>query len=121
MVTPKTLATLLLLAAALLPAGCASRVPRLDYDALDAQPAAEVIELWESQREVLVRVIQGKKFTIREFEAALRFFEKATGLPAHQASTRYGRMPGEQLTEDLQTWDDWFRADGVALRVEDLR
>lgn len=110
-----------LLALALLSAGCASRMPQLDYDSLEGQPAPEVIETWESHREVLVRVIKDKKFTIREFEAALRFFEKTTGLQANQESTRYGRLPGKQLTGDLQAWDDWFRANGVGLRVEDLR
>jgi len=121
LVTPKTLGTLLLIATVLLSVGCASRVPVLDYDLLDEQPAPEVIELWESHREVLVRALKEKKFTIREFEVALRFFEQTTGLAANQESTRYGRMPGKQLTEDLQAWDDWFRADGATLRVEDLR
>ncbi len=119
MLTPKIF-PVLLATAALLCGGCASRLPRLDYDSLDRQPGPEVIEIWESHREVLVRVIKEKKFTIREFEAALRFFEKTTGLAANQESTRYGRMPGNQLTADLQSWDDWFRANGVGLRAENL-
>lgn len=120
MLTPRRFPALLLVAT-LLVVGCASRLPVLDYDSLDGQPAPEVIEVWNSHREVLVRVIKEKKFTIREFEAALRFFETTTGLAANQESTRYGRLPGKQLTEDLQAWDDWFRANGVGLRVEDLR
>ena len=120
MVIPRTV-PVLLLAAALLLGGCATKVPQLDYDALDERPSPEVIEIWESQREVLVRAIKEKKFTIQEFEAALRFFEKTTGLPGHQPSTRYGRLPGDDLTRDLESWDDWFRANGVTLRVEDLQ
>jgi len=111
----------LLLAALFLSAHCASRVPVLDHESLARRPAPEVIEAWEFHRQVLVRAIEGKKFTIRDFQAALRFFEAITGLPAHQESTRYGRLPGDRLTEDLESWDDWFRAEGASLRIEDLR
>lgn len=106
---------------AFLTSACATRVPVLDYDALAEPPSPEVIEIWESHREVLVRAIREKPFTIQEFEAALRFFEETTGLPGHQPATRYGRLPDERLTDDLLAWDDWFRSKGAELDPVDLQ
>lgn len=119
MVTPRAILRSLLVAMLLL-SGCASRLPVLDYTTLDDRVSPKVIEIWESHREVLVRAIKEQKFTIQEFESALRFFETTTGLPGHPQPTRYGLLPGNRLTEDLEAWDDWFRVNGVGLRAEDL-
>jgi hypothetical protein len=111
---------LALLILALVAGACASRVPVLDYDALEHPPSPEVIEIWESHREVLVRAIKDKKFTIQEFERALRFFEEQTGLPAHPSATRYGLLPNDRTRDDLRAWDDWFRDNGAGLEAADL-
>ena len=119
MVTPRAILTSLLVVMLVL-SGCAGRVPVLDYTTLDDRVSPEVIEIWDSHREVLVRAIKEQKFTIQEFESALRFFEKTTGLPGHPQPTRYGMLPGNRLTEDLEAWDDWFRLNGVKLHAEEL-
>ena len=110
-----------LLVAVLSAAGCAGRLPVLDYDSLEPSPDPDVVDLWESHRAVIVRVLRDKDFTLREFAAALRFFERVTGLPGNQDESRYGPVPNEDLPRALESWDDWFRTNGATLRTENLR
>jgi hypothetical protein len=105
----------------LLLGSCASRLPKLDYAKLEAPPSPEVVELWESRREVVVRAIREEKFTLRDFDEAVRFFERITGLPGQVISTPYGPLPAKSLPRDLAAWDDWFRVHGTELTAADLR
>ena len=78
-----------------------------------------MVERWDAQREVLVRVLKDKKFTLREFAAALRFFEETTCLAARSTPSPYGPVPNDRLADDLTRWDEWFVRYGGSLTVSE--
>ncbi|HXV76591.1 MAG TPA: hypothetical protein VD788_09745 [Candidatus Polarisedimenticolaceae bacterium] len=101
----------LCLAAALLSAvGCSAPVAhyRCDFDARGVEP--DVTTVWKCNRDVIERVVDGERFSLREFRGAARFFSESTGIPADTRETRQGTQPGLGLRENLDQWDAWYVA-----------
>ena len=94
---------------------CTPKRYLLDYSALDPPPPDQVIAAWEARREILVRVLRDKEFTLREFGDSVEFFAEVTGLAGDQDWTRYGWVPNDRLAGDLERWDVWFRERAHAL------
>lgn len=69
----------------------------------------DVHSIWSCNREILRRAARGKKFSMREFRAAVAFFEDVVGL---RVDTRPSHLdvvlPGENLTRDLEVLDVWY-------------
>ena len=61
------------------------------------------------------RVVKGGEFSMREFWGAAAFLEGLTGIPADVRETRHGRLPGPELRESLQGWNDWYLQHGERL------
>lgn len=61
------------------------------------------------------RAARGKPFTLREFQNAVAFFEKLTGIRADTVPTPLGAVPGKTLRKDLRKWDEWFEANAGRL------
>ena len=91
--------------------------------AAPAQPGAlaqlppQVRAAWQTQRDRLVRIIRGKKFEQADFITAEEFFERVTGLPAHDNLSFIGRLPNKNLESDLSAWDGWLDAHAACLRL----
>jgi hypothetical protein len=100
------LACCVLLATVLAP-GCTTKVRPYECVAILKADAVDAEQLWECNREIMVRVAKRKKFTIQEFEAASKFFERLTGIPADSRPTPVGPVPGKGIKEDLRKWDAW--------------
>lgn len=107
--------TAIFLLVAILGAGCTTRVK--NYECLPTPDEATVdpTSLWACNRDVMVRAVRGKRYTIREFDEASRFFEGLTGVPASAERTRFGPIPGEDLERDLASWDAWYEDHGDQL------
>jgi hypothetical protein len=99
--------------ATLLPACSAPRKPYACV--IDAASPVVVSELWDCNREIMVRVVRGRKFTLREFSRASQFFETLTGIPADARAGSDGKLPGPALADDLDRWDAWYAANGARL------
>ena len=96
--------------------GCSA--PRKPYacDAIAADPSVEAGEIWDCNREIMVRIVKGKKFTLREFSRAATFFEGVTGIPADVGQESPGPLPGDGLKRNLAQWDAWYTDNGARLR-----
>lgn len=101
-----SLACVVLLAT--LAGGCTTKVKPYECAALVQADAVDAAQLWECNRDIMVRVAKRKKFTIQEFESASQFFEGLTGIPAESNSTPVGPVPGKGAKEDLREWDAWL-------------
>jgi hypothetical protein len=99
--------------ATLLPACSAPRKPYACV--IDAASTVVAAEVWECNREIMVRVVKGRKFTLREFSRASEFFETVTGIPADARAGSDGKLPGPDLADDLHRWDAWYAENGVGL------
>lgn len=96
-------------------AGCsAPRTPYACAIKLEAT-AVDVQEVWNCNREIIVRIVKGKKFTLREFERASLFFESLTGVPPDTRVGSDGKLPGPELDQDLAQWDAWYEENGARL------
>jgi hypothetical protein len=93
-----------LLAAAMLLSGCSTKVRTYDCE---VRPDATAV--WECNRQIIVRAVKGKKFTIRQLDRAAAFFENLTGIPADLKRTDCGPLPGDELRANLEAWDAWYR------------
>jgi len=98
---------------AMLAGGCSTKVKPNECAALVAADAVDAVELWECNREIMVRAAKRKKFTIQEFESASEFFESLTGIPADSKSTPVGPVPGKGVKEDLREWDAWLEGNRI--------
>ena len=95
----------------LLVALCAScRSYDLRFDPADPRPSAAVLAVWNGHRDVLVRVLKEKKFTIREFTESVEFFEGLTCMRSRQTRAYMGLVPNGHLDKDLARWDRWLRS-----------
>lgn len=103
LVVPWIVVTALLVAPA-----CTTKVKPYECGALVADSSAAALQIWDCNREIMVRVVKGKGFTIREFEGAAEFFESVTGIPADVEATTAGAVPGKGIREDLRRWDAWL-------------
>jgi hypothetical protein len=101
-----SLAVAILLAA--LPSGCSTKVKPYECAALVASDAADAAQLWECNRDIMVRAAKRKKFTIQEFASASEFFGNLTGISADSKPTPVGPVPGKGIEEDLRQWDAWL-------------
>jgi len=89
--------------------GCSTKVRPYECATLVEADAVDAAQLWECNREIMVRVAKRKKFTIQEFESASEFFENLTGIPADSRSTPVGPVPGKGVKQDLREWDAWLK------------
>ncbi len=89
-------------------AACSTRVKPYECPALVPGTDIDAQQLWDCNREIIVRIVKGKRFTIREFEGAAAFFESVTGIPAHAEETFVGSVPGKEIKHDLRKWDAWL-------------
>ncbi len=64
--------------------------------------------MWMKHEQVLVRILDGRKFYQHKFVAAVEFFEHTTGIPARDDMTFVGRLPTQDLAVDLQRWREWY-------------
>ena len=96
-----------ILLTAVLAGGCTTKVKPYECGDLLAAEPVDAEQLWECNREIMVRVAKRKKFTIQEFENAAMFFERLTGIPADSRSTPVGPVPGKGSKNDLRKWDAW--------------
>jgi hypothetical protein len=100
-------------AAVLASIACSTKVRPYECDALGAQTSAAAQQIWDCNREIMVRVVKGKGFTIQEFEGAAAFFERVTGIPADIEVTSVGTVPGKGIREDLRRWDAWVEEHAI--------
>ncbi|MDX1389677.1 MAG: hypothetical protein R3344_10835, partial [Acidobacteriota bacterium] len=104
-----------LIAVATTIAGCsAPRTPyacAIDLEQIEVDAQAQ----WECNREIIVNVVKGKKFTLRQFERASAFFESLTGVSADTVSGGEFQLPGAGLKNDLARWDAWYEENGTRL------
>lgn len=99
-----------------LSAGCAAPTMSYRCGELTRGPSVDARSLWQCHRDIMSRVVDGKKFTLREYSRAARFFEEVTGIPT-DARPRYpGMVPGPDLARDIEKWDGWFAEFGDRLR-----
>ncbi len=103
-----TMPAALLASALVCGAACSTRVKPYECPALVQGTDADAQQLWDCNREIIVRIVKGKRFTIREFEGAAAFFESVTGIPARAMNTGFGRLPGQEIKHDLRKWDAWL-------------
>ena len=82
---------------------------------------AEVRSAWQRHRDILVRILQGKRFQTTEYAAAVGFFETVTGLHAHDDGSDVGRIPTGRLESDLMAWDQWVAVNAGCLRWNSAR
>jgi hypothetical protein len=101
-----------LLAAAMLLCGCSTKVRTYDCEV-----GPDAIAIWECNRQIIVRAVKGKKFTIRQLDRAATFFEDLTGIPADLKRTEFGPLPGNELRTNLEAWDAWYREHGDRLKL----
>jgi hypothetical protein len=98
-----------LLASALIgTAACSTKVKPYECPALADRTDVDAQQVWDCNRDIIVRAVKGKRFTIREFEGAAEFFEQVTGIPADVARTTSGAVPGTRVKQDLRKWDAWL-------------
>lgn len=76
----------------------------------------EVHTVWTCNRDVLRRVVRGKKFSLREFQFASEFFEDLTGMRADWQEAGVGTIPGPDLKHDLDDLDAWYELNMGRLR-----
>ena len=95
-----------------LPCGCSTKVRTYDCA---VEPDASAI--WDCNRQIVVRAIKGKKFTLRQLDRASAFFEGLTGIPADLDRTYAGALPGEGLSDNLAAWDAWYAEQSANLRL----
>jgi len=98
----------IVVAALLATPACSTKVKPYECGALIAEPSTAALRIWDCNREIMVRVVKGKRFTIREFEGAAEFFESVTGIPADVEATPTGAVPGTGIRENLRRWDAWL-------------
>lgn len=102
------------MAIAALLSGCSA--PRKPYACvIDTSTSVVAAEIWDCNREIMVRVVKGRKFTLREFTRASEFFETLTGIPADVRQGSDGKLPGSDLADDLARWDAWYDEHGDRL------
>lgn len=87
--------------------GCTTKVRPFECATL-VESGADAEQLWQCHRDIMARAAKGKKFTIREFEAAAAFFETLTGIPADSRPSPVGPVPGKGIKKDLRKWDAWL-------------
>jgi len=94
----------------------ACSAPRKPYVCVvDASSSVDVAVIWECNREIMVRIVKGRKFTLREFSRASEFFEALTGIPADVLAGSDGKLPGADVADDLARWDAWYDENGARL------
>jgi hypothetical protein len=116
-----TLLIALAAAALLTAAGCSTKVKPYECPALSGGPSVDAQQLWDCNREIMVRVAKGKRFTIREFAGAAEFFESVTGIPAATQATNVGPVPGKGIKQDLRRWDAWLETHRIHWDPDDRR
>ena len=89
-------------------AACSTKVKPYECPELVGGTDVDAQQVWDCNREIIVRAVKGKRFTIREFEGAAEFFESVTGIPADAAKTAFGAVPGKKIKQDLRKWDAWL-------------
>ena len=96
-------------------AGCSA--PRTPYAcAIEMnETSVDAQAVWNCNREIIVRIVKGKKFTLREFSRASSFFESLTGVPPDTRVGSDGKIPGPELKKDLAEWDAWYEEHGTRL------
>jgi hypothetical protein len=103
-----------LLASALVGAtACSTKVKPYECPALAGGADVDAQQVWACNRDIIVRAVKGKRFTIREFEGAAEFFESVTGIPADTAETPSGAVPGKHIKQDLRKWDAWLDGNSI--------
>lgn len=80
--------------------------------------SAEVEELWKAHEDVLVGVLQGRKFSEQEFVTAVDFFARTTGIPSNDSGTYVGRIPNANLPSDLERWREWYAENAALLYLD---
>jgi hypothetical protein len=108
MFTRGSIGTVVLLVVVASMVGCGRSAKYIRPYQCDAQ-AADVAAIWDCNRNVIVRTIHRKKFSLREFWGAAEFFEGLTGIEADTRDSRQGPLPGPALAENLEAWDRWYR------------
>jgi hypothetical protein len=96
--------------------GCATAPPETQQVSTLPQLSAEVQEAWQSHRQRLVNIVQGERFSIAEYAAAVEFFETVTQLKAHDNGSYSGRLPTDELESDIEDWDAWLAIHAACLR-----
>ena len=79
----------------------------------DAERARKI---WKHHEQVIVRITEEKEFDQGEFVDAVEFFEETTGIPSRDRFTDIGRLPNENLREDLERWAAWYAENQANLR-----
>ena len=103
-----TIAAALLAAALAGTTACSTKVKPYECPALLDGTEVDAQKVWDCNREIIVRAVKGKRFTIREFEGAAEFFESVTGIVADATKTTSGAVPGKNIKKDLRKWDAWL-------------
>ncbi len=98
----------LLLALVLLPLNVSSCTIKGPSNGVFAVDGKEVQKRWWANERLLQRIVEGRRFDPRRYEATVEFFEETTGIPASDHQTFVGRLPSHTLAEDLKKWRDWY-------------
>lgn len=95
----------------LLAAPACFRRPVRDYacPAPDATASSTSPAVWDCNRAIVRRILRGRSFSLREYQAAAAYFEGLTGVPAGSKHTRQGEVPDpDALREAAARWDAWY-------------
>jgi len=106
--------TALALLLALSASGC-SRPVRQYACSTRSGEAASATRRWECNREIMHRVVDGGRFSLREYRGAASFFVRLTGIDAESLSTPVGPVPAKGLRHTVELWDAWHAAHGDSL------
>jgi hypothetical protein len=89
-------------------AGCSTKVRPYACGEMARREVVHARELWDCHRAIVVRVIERRPFTLREFRRAAEFFERVTGIRGDVRPSPHGPLPGPNLSADLRRWDGWL-------------
>jgi hypothetical protein len=98
-----------------LPSCTAVHEPAANHASLQAL-APEIQRAWLGNHATLDRIVPGRQFDGAEYARAVEFFERLTGIRAHDNKSFLGRLANEQLQADLHAWDTWLEGHAACLR-----
>ena len=82
-------------------AGCRAPVRNYECDGVTAS------DPWRCNLRIVERAARGKRFSLRQFEAAHAFFLERTAIDLSHRPTPQGLLPGPNLKRDLRRLRQW--------------
>src|SRR6267142_2515144 len=94
---------------------CGTRVDSGGGSSSAMEARAKAQAAWVANDRVLGNILDGKPFNQDEFVRSVDFFQELTGIQSHDDGTDIGRVPDNDLREDLERWRAWYTVNGSRL------